>query len=251
MSELAGHIAVVTGSSRGIGAAIAKRFAAEGAHVVLHGRDVAALERVHDQLEGTGEFMTVAADLRDVADVEAMREHVEDRLGIPDILVANAGGSTARPGPVDLISIEDWSATVDTNLTATFNTIKAFLPGMRRLGRGSIVTMSSAAARRPTINSPVAYLAAKAGIELLTQAVALQAGPDGIRANCLAPETIMTERNEAMIPLEMRDEMIEAHPIRRLGTPDDIADAALFLTTEASSWISGIVVDVAGGSVLA
>jgi 3-oxoacyl-[acyl-carrier protein] reductase len=248
--RLAGRVTVVTGSSRGIGAAIAKRFAAEGAHVVLHGRDLAALERVRDRLPGAGDRLVVRAELRDPDDVEAMRDRVEGSLGVPDILVANAGGNLVRPGPIDEISLEDWSTTVDSNLTATFNTIQAFLPGMRRLGRGSIVTMSSAAARRPTVNSPVAYMAAKAGIELLTRAVALHAGPDGVRANCLAPETILTESNEEKIPLDVRDRLIAGHPIRRLGTPDDIAEAALFLAADASAWISGVILDVAGGSVL-
>jgi len=250
MSVLTGRVAVITGSSRGIGAAIAKRFAAEGAHVVLHGRDLAALERVRAELRGAGDCLVVRAELRELDDVEAMRDQVENRLGVPDILVANAGGNPVRPGPIEEISAADWSTTVDSNLPATFNTIKAFLPGMRRLGRGSIVTMSSAAARRPTINSPVAYMAAKAGIELLTQAVALHAGPDGVRANCLAPETILTEGNEEKIPLDIRDRLVATHPIRRLGTPEDVAEAALFLATGSSAWISGVTLDVAGGSVL-
>ena len=110
--------------------------------------------------------------------------------------------------------------------------------------------MSSAAARRPTAQSPIAYLAAKAGIEALTQAVALQAGPDGVQANYLSPETIMTDRNQRRIPDSIREQMVAAHPIRRLGTTDDIANAALFLASDASSWISATTLDIAGGSVL-
>ena len=180
-----------------------------------------------------------------------MRASVEDRFGPADILVANAGGSPIRPGPVEDVTEADWRASVDANLTATFLTVKTFLPGMKRLGRGCIITMSSAAARRPTANTPVGYVAAKAGIELLTRAVAIQAGPYGVRANCLAPETIMTERNEQAIPAQIRDDLVAAHPIRRLGTPDDVAQAALFLAADASSWISGTTLDIAGGSVLA
>src|SRR6202012_4353288 len=148
------------------------------------------------------------------------------------------------------IAYDGWQASIASNLTATFLTIQAFLPGMRRLGRGSIVTMSSAASRRPTVQSPIAYLAAKAGIEALTQAVALQAGPDGVRANCIAPEAIMTERNEQQNPVSIREQLVAAHPIRRLGTPDDVASAVLFLATDASSWISGTTIDIAGGSVI-
>lgn len=139
---------------------------------------------------------------------------------------------------------------IETNLTATFLTVKAFLPGMKRRGRGAIVTMSSAAARRPTAQSPIAYAAAKAGIEVLTREMALQAGPDGVRVNCIAPETILTERNQLRIPEDRQAQLALTHPIRRLGTPEDVADAALFLVSERSAWISGIVLDVAGGSVL-
>jgi 3-oxoacyl-[acyl-carrier protein] reductase len=166
-------------------------------------------------------------------------------------VVANAGGSPVRPGPLEEIGEADWRQSVDVNLTATFLTIKAFLPGMKRRNRGILITMSSAAARRPTPASPMAYAAAKAGIELLTREIASQAGPFGIRANCIAPETILTERNRAQIPPAVQDQLRDSHPIRRLGTPEDVAQAALFLASERSSWISGITVDVAGGAVLA
>lgn len=252
MPALTDRVAVITGSSRGIGAAIAALFAAEGAHVVVHGRDPAALEAVRaDIATGGGDVLAVTADLRNLDEIEAMRASVEDRFGPADILVANAGGSPVRPGPVEDISEAEWRTSVEANLTATFLTIKAFLPGMKRLGRGCIITMSSAAARRPTVNSPVGYLAAKSGIQALTQAVALQAGPAGVRANCLAPETIMTERNEQQIPESIRDSLIATHPVRRLGTPADVAHAALFLAADTSGWISGTTLDIAGGSVLA
>ena len=110
--------------------------------------------------------------------------------------------------------------------------------------------MSSAAARRPNPGSPIAYAAAKAGIELLTKDVAAQAGPHGVRANCIAPETIMTETNQQQIPEQVQETLRDTHPIRRLGTPEDVAQTALFLASDNSAWISGIVIDVAGGSVL-
>jgi 3-oxoacyl-[acyl-carrier protein] reductase len=99
--------------------------------------------------------------------------------------------------------------------------------------------------------SPVAYAAAKAGIQVLTQGVAAQAGPAGVRVNCIAPETILTERNKAQIPAAVRAELAGSHPVRRLGTPEDVAHAALYLASDGAAWISGIVVDVAGGAVLA
>lgn len=253
MNELEGRIALVTGSSRGIGAAIAMLFAAEGATVVVHGRDRDAAESVAATIDDSGgRAITEFADLAHADEVEAMRRSIEDRLGPVDVLVANAGGSPIPPGPLEDIPEDGWRASVDANLTATFLTLKAFLPSMKARGRGTIVTMSSAAARRPGPQSPMAYAAAKAGIQLLTQELAAQAGPAGIRVNCLAPETILTERNLAQIPGPVQEQLVDHHPVRRLGTPEDVARAALFLASDhAAPWISGITLDVAGGSVLA
>jgi 3-oxoacyl-[acyl-carrier protein] reductase len=248
---LEGRVALVTGSSRGIGAAIAARFAAEGARVAVHGRDAHALDVVRASIEHAGGSVTaVLADLTVEAEVEAMRAAVEERLGPIDVLVANAGGSPVRPCPVEQLSLEDWHTSVDVNLTATFLTVKSVLPGMKARGRGSIITLSSAAARRTSAMSPIAYAAAKAGIEQLTKGVAAQAGPFGVRANCIAPETILTDRNLEEIPEAVQESMRSQHPIRRLGVPDDVAEAALFLAADGSTWISGVVLDVAGGSVL-
>jgi len=251
MTELQGRTALVTGSSRGIGAAVARLFAARGAAVIVHGRDAGAVAAVTTDIERAGgRALAAIADLTRYEQVEAMRGSIEQDLGPVDILVANAGGSTVRPGPLEDIAETDWRGSVDANLTATFLTIKAFLPGMRQRHHGVIITMSSAAARRPTPQSPLAYAAAKAGIEVLTKELAAQAGPDGIRVNCLAPETILTERNRQQIPDAIQEQLRQVHPVRRLGTPDDVAYAALFLASDHSSWVSGVTLDVAGGSVL-
>jgi 3-oxoacyl-[acyl-carrier protein] reductase len=250
-NSLEGKVAFVTGSSRGIGAAIARLFAREGARVVLHGRDPAALSSVRSQIERDGgKVLDVTGDVTSFADIEAMRQRIEQELGPIDILVANAAGGRAMPGPFEEITEKDWHSSVDGSLTATFLTIKSFLPGMKQRGAGSILTISSAAARRPHPQSPVPYAAAKAGIEMLTQHLAAQVGPNGIRVNCIAPETILTERNIERIPDAQKKALVEAHPIRRLGTPEDVARAALFLVSEDAGWITGVVLDVAGGAVM-
>jgi 3-oxoacyl-[acyl-carrier protein] reductase len=251
VDELKGRVALVTGSSRGIGAATARLFAQHGAHVALHGRDARALADIESDMRRSGwRAITVHGDVTSFAEIEALRTDVESRLGPVDILVANAGGSSAAPGPLEEMDEYAWRAAIDGNLTATFLTLKSFLPGMKQRRSGTIITLSSAAARRPHPGSPIAYAVAKAGIVMLTQDVAMQAGPYNVRVNCIAPETILTERNLQRIPEKTREELVGAHPLRRLGTPEDVARAALFLASPQSDWVTGIVLDVAGGAVM-
>ncbi len=251
MSGLDDKVALVTGSSRGIGAAIAKLFAQRGARVAVHGRDTNALSAVQAEIERAGgKVMSVVADITKFTEIETMRRQIEQDLGPIDILVANAGGSFTMPGPLEQISEEGWHAPVDGNLTATFLTIKSVLPGMKERKAGNIITISSVAGHRPHSQAPIPYSAAKAGIEILTKDLAAQVGPYGIRANCIAPETILTERNKQRIPQAQQQALLDTHPIKRLGTPEDVARAALFLASEEAAWITGIVLDVAGGAVM-
>ena len=251
MNTLKGKVALVTGSSRGIGAAIARLFAQEGAQVVVHGRDLEALTSVRAEIENAGgTAMQVTADVTKLDEIESLRHQIETTYGPVEILVANAGGSFTMPGPLEETDEDGWHASIDGNLTATFLTLKSFLPGMKARKAGNIITISSSAARRPHPRSPIPYAAAKAGIQMLTQDLAAQAGPYGIRANCIAPETILTERNRQRIPEAQKQALVEIHPIKRLGTPEDVAQAALFLVSEEAAWISGVVLDVAGGTVM-
>ena len=251
MTALTGQVALVTGSSRGIGRAIALEFARQGAAVAVHGRDAAAVAGVVREIgDGGGQVIGATGDVTRLADLEAVRQQIEDQLGPVDVLVANAGASLSPPGLLEDIPEAAWRATVDANLLSTFLTLKCFLPGMKQRGRGAIITLSSAAGRRADPRSPIPYAAAKAGLALLTQDVAAQAGPNGIRVNCLAPETIMTENNQARIPADLQVKLAEFHPLRRLGTPEDVAAAAVFLASADSGWITGHVLDIAGGAVM-
>src|SRR5262249_6676159 len=165
MGRLKDKVALVTGSSRGIGAAIAALFAREGAKVALHGRDAEALSAVlADIMQAGGEGINVTADVTKFTRIEGMRRRLPRALGPADLLLAHAGGSFTTPGPLEQTREEDWCASIDGNLTATFLTIKSFLPRMKERRTGNIITVSSAAARRPHPMSPIAYAAAKAGI---------------------------------------------------------------------------------------
>ncbi|MGH7651107.1 MAG: SDR family NAD(P)-dependent oxidoreductase [Gemmatimonadaceae bacterium] len=249
--RLESRVALVTGSSRGIGEAIAKAFAREGAKVAVHGRDRDALSSVDAQIKREGGVSrVVTGDVTKFSEIEAIRLQVENELGPIEILVANAGGSFTRPAPIEEINEEGWRASVDGNLTATFLTIKSILPGMRERRAGNIITMSSAAARRPHPQSPIPYAAAKAGIQMLTQHLAAQVGPFGVRVNCIAPETILTRRNDEVIPAAQKESLIQMHPLKRLGTPEDVAKAACFLASDESEWMTGVILDVSGGAVM-
>lgn len=256
METLDGQIALVTGSSRGIGATIAAEFARRGATVAVHGRSRDAASAVataiaRDGFPGGGTVLVVTGDVTRAADLDRIRRQIEDERGPVGILVANAGGNFTPPAPLEDIPEDGFRATVDGNLLATFLTLKCFLPGMKERGYGRIITIGSAAGRRADARSPAPYAAAKAGLALLTQNAAAQAGPFGVRINCLAPETILTDRNLERIPAAVRDSLAGTHPLRRLGTPEDVARAAAFLVSDEAGWITGTVLDVDGGAVMA
>ncbi len=256
--ELNGKVVVVTGGSRGIGADTARAFAAEGARVCVVGRDEKALTEVAKDIDGIG----VTADVTDLAAIEEVRVRAEAELGPVGVLCAFAGGGIARPGPTAAMTEQEWRSVVDGNLTATFLTLKVFLPGMQERRSGAIVTMSSTAGRLPSNlrsggevlgnpwGAPVAYDAAKAGVQALSRHVAAETAADGVRVNCVAPGSIRTERTATLMGPEMLEAVAAMHPIGRIGETSDVADAALFLASERSGWLTGLTIDVAGGRVM-
>jgi 3-oxoacyl-[acyl-carrier protein] reductase len=244
-ADLAGRTAVVTGGSRGIGAATARALAANGATVAVVGRDRAALETVTQSIDAEGgRAVGLVADCTLQTDVDKLREDVGNQVGPVDILVAFAGGSGA-PVPTSAETVDHWHEVLDTNLTATFLTISAFLPDLTARS-GTIVTMASSAARQAS-QSSAAYAAAKAGVLALSRHLALELAHDGVRVNCLAPATVENDGIRKYMTDEQRRKMAASFPLGRIGQPDDIAAATVFLASQASSWITGITVDIAGG----
>lgn len=246
--DLAGTIAVVTGGSRGIGAETARRLVANGAKVAVVGRDGAAIDALVESVRREGGTAYGAqADVTHVPAIERMRAAVEAELGPVDVLAAFAGGQ-GMPVPTPEMSTDRWRQVIESDLTSVFLTIRSFLPGMVERGHGSIITMASSAGRIPS-QANAAYAVAKAGVVMLTRHLAHEVGPKGVRVNCIAPSSILTERTEKLIPDETKQQIAAMHPLGRMGTPDDVANTALFLASDASSWLTGITIDLAGGRV--
>ena len=248
--DLIRKVAVVTGGSGGIGAATCRLLAASGARVVVHGRDEAKIAAVVDEIgfDG-GHAIGVAADVTDFAAIERMRQRVEQELGPVEVLAAFAASGGPPPGPTAEITEEEWRSAIDGTLTSTFLTLKSFLPAMSERGGGSIVTMASSAGRVPT-PAPTAYAAAKAGVMMLSRQVASEVGAYGVRVNCLAPDSILTERTQRFMSEDQQQRWAAMFPLGRMGEPEDVALATLFLASKSSSWLTGVTLDVAGGKIM-
>jgi 3-oxoacyl-[acyl-carrier protein] reductase len=249
--DLEGKVAVVTGGSKGIGAATSVLLGHNGASVAVCGRDPDTIERVTSDTRdaGAAEAVGLAADLTTADGVARLRAEVEDRLGPTEVLFAFAGGFGART-PLLETELDEWNRIVESNLTSTFLTLKEFAPGMVERGAGSIVTMASNAARFLDIQLTASYAAAKAGIMVLSRHAALELGPRGVRVNCLAPATILSERVKRNMDEERLAGIAEMSPLGTIGYPDDPALAALFLASDSARWMTGVTLDVAGGRIM-
>jgi 3-oxoacyl-[acyl-carrier protein] reductase len=247
--DLAGKTAIVTGGSRGIGAATAAALAANGVAVAMVGRDESALDSVAAGItERGGRAIWITADCTVPADLGAMAERVSAELGPPAILAAFAGGN-GMPVPTQSETPEHWREVVETDLNSVFYTVAAVLPAMTERGQGVIVTMASAAARQAA-GSAAAYAAAKAGVIAFTRHLAGELAPRGIRANCVAPSATENDKMRTWMSAEQRAALGASFPLGRLGQPDDVAAATLFLASDASSWITGATLDIAGGKIM-
>ncbi|MEV7008722.1 SDR family NAD(P)-dependent oxidoreductase [Streptosporangium sp. NPDC051022] len=246
---LAGKVAVVTGGSRGIGAATCRALAANGVAVAVNGRDRAAIDAVVARIaEEGGTAVAAPADVTDEAEVLAMREGVERELGPVDILAAFAGGQ-GTPAPTARLGAARWREVIESDLTSVYLTVAAFLPAMVERRTGSIITMSSTAGRLPS-GANAAYAAAKAGVVMFTKHLANEVGGHGVRVNCLAPSAVLNERMRRFMSDAQLGELAATYPLGRIGRPEDVAQAALYLASDASSWVTGVTLDLTGGRVI-
>jgi len=244
MKLLEGKVALVTGAGRGIGKAIALRFAEEGANVAFTDLVInEAVEETVQQLEALGvkvkAYASNAALFDETHDV--VKQIVED-FGRIDILVNNAG--ITKDGLMMRMSEAQWDAVINVNLKSAFNFIHAVTPIMAKQRGGSIINMSSVVGVSGNAGQ-CNYSASKAGMIGLAKSIAKEMGPRGIRANCIAPGFIITEMTN-QLSQEIKDQWAQQIPMRRGGTPEDVANVALFLASDLSSYVSGQVIHCCG-----
>jgi NAD(P)-dependent dehydrogenase (short-subunit alcohol dehydrogenase family) len=243
--RLAGRRALVTGASRGLGEAIARLFAAEGARVALLARDGERLRILAEELGG----VPAPADVSRADETAAAVAEAARALGGLDALV-NAAAVDCEWKPTAELSVESWDETVAVNLSGTFYVCQPALPLMVAAGGGAIVNLTSVAAHR-VWPEDVAYGASKAGVEMLTRTIAVEYAAEGIRANALAPGVIDAGMTDLVEDEQERSELAAASLLGRLGRADEVAEAALWLVSDASAFVTGTTLVVDGGFLLA
>lgn len=243
--RLAGKVAVVTGSSRGIGAAIARRLAAEGARVVLNCHaSVEAAEAIANEIrQAGGEALVVAADVSRGEEAQRLIQETTARWDRVDILVNNAG--VTRDGLLMTMKEADWDAVLNTNLKSVFHCCKAVTRPMLRQRSGRIINITSVVGIVGQAGQ-TNYAASKAGIIGFTKSLARELGSRGITVNCVAPGYIPTALTD-VLPEEMKQAILEQTPLKRLGQPEEVAAAVAFLASDEAAFITGHVLNVDGG----
>jgi 3-oxoacyl-[acyl-carrier protein] reductase len=244
-----GQVVLVTGASRGIGKAITSAFAREKAHVIIN--DVCPqdeLNKVVDHISAQGgQSMAIRADVSQSDQVKEMIDQIEKTFHRLDILVNNAG--IIRRGTIETVTEEDWDQVMRVNLKGTFNCCKAVVDIMKRQKRGKIINVSSVAGKMGDITSAPGYGPSKAAIDAFTKTLARQLAQYGVNVNAVAPHAIETEMS-AQWSEEKRKSIIEAIPLKRLGKPEDVAEAVLFLASDKASFITGEILDINGGFIM-
>lgn len=246
--KLEGKVAIVTGASSGIGRAAALLFAAEGARLVLAARGSGALEALAEEIRRSGgQAIAMAGDVREEAFAQALVQEAGRTWSRLDIGFNNAG-TLAGCGDTMQVSAEDWQVGLETNLTSAFYAAKHQGPAMLRGGRGSLIFTSSFVGHTAGFPGTAAYAASKAGVVGLTQALAAEFGPRGIRVNALLPGGTDTPMARQMNgTAEAIDHVASLHALKRIARPEEIAQAALFLASDASSFMTGAAMLVDGG----
>lgn len=256
--RLDGKVAIVTGGGTGIGRAIAVAFAREGAKVAICGRTPRTLQETIDEIERQGaQALAIQADVSDAHAVQGMITDVVQRYGRIDILVNNAG-VRASIGTVLELSEDEWQRTFDIDAKGSWLCAKAAIPEMRKVKGGSIIMISSISAY---VGQPRqgAYNAAKAAQELLMKCMAVDFASENIRVNSICPAWVITEMNRQQVAAMQADpdkvfppgityrELLKLHPLGRIGTPEDVAWAAVYLASDESRWVTGTALFVDGG----
>ena len=250
--SLAGHVALVTGGSSGIGRAAALALAREGAAVAITGRRADALDAVVAELRGGGaRAIGIAGDARDEAHAVAAVGRTAEELGGLTILVNNAG--VIGSGPLDSTTTEEWDRILDTDLKGPFFFCRAAIPHLRARRGSSIVNVCSVAGVRPYANL-APYCAAKAGLDMLTECLALELAPDGVRVNSINPGVVVTNLHQASRAVPDYAAFLErsktTHPLGFVGAPEDAAELIVFLVGEKARWITGAHHALDGGRAL-
>ena len=245
MELLKGKVALITGAARGIGKAVALKFAHEGADIAFTDLELnAQAEQTRQEIEACG--VTCRAYASNAADFEATHAVVEQihcDFGHIDILVNNAG--ITKDGLMLRMTEQQWDAVINVNLKSAFNFTHAIVPVMMRQRGGSIINMSSVVGVNGN-GGQCNYAASKAGMIALAKSIAKEVGSRGIRANCIAPGFILTDMTQQLSD-DVREQWIKTIPLRRGGTPDDVANVATFLASDLSSYVSGQVIHCCGG----
>jgi len=253
--RLLGKNAIVTGAARGMGFAIAKALYQEGARVALLDIEEKGVSEAARQLDGNeNRAIGRKIDVTHKSEINGLVKEVKKLWGSVDILVNNAGGALNTPHVLEEIDEKDWNLVVDVNLKGAFLCSQAMIPEMVKQGGGVIINISALAGHWRASLAGVQYTAAKAGVEGLTRQLAYDWGRAGIRVNAVAPTVTMTgERVQSLWEAKSEEEkkkVLKDIPLGRLGTPEEVASVVVFLSSNESSYITGITIDVSGGRYL-